>query len=234
MEMKTGVRPIQVVVWSGLLLIIFIIVAAFVAEQRQGNKGGAVASGFPVYADVVDFSVTNQFGQVITKESLKGKLWVANIIFTRCPGPCAHMTRQMVALQKAVPADWPVQFISLTTDPDFDNPKVLGKYADKFGADQQRWWFLTGTKRDMVDLAVKGLLLTTLDKPERDRELPEDLFIHSTISVLVDGQGRVRKTLETLPPDNEEGEELAVTYKQDSVKRMREAIEILLKEGTTK
>lgn len=230
--MKSGVRPIQFVVWSGLLLIIFVIIAAFVVEQRR--VGESVDSGFLVYGDVPQFSVTNQFGEVVTKESLKGKLWVANIIFTRCPGPCAQMTRQMVALQKAVPADWPVQFVSLTTDPEFDNPAVLSKYATKFGADQKRWWFLTGTKRSMVDLAVKGLMLTTLDKPENQRELPEDMFIHSTISVLVDGQGRVRKTLETLPPDNEEGEELAVTYKEDSVKRMREAIEQLLKEGTTK
>jgi len=232
--MKSGVRPIQFVVWSGLLLIIFIIVAAFVAEQRQGGGSGALASGFPIYGNVPEFSVTNQFGQVITKDSLKGKVWVANIIFSRCPGPCAQMTRQMVALQKTIPADWPVQFVSLTTDPEFDNPAILGKYATKFGADQKRWWFLTGTKRAMVDLAVKGLMLTTLDKPEGERDLPEDLFIHSTISVLVDGQGRVRKTLETLPPDSEEGEELAVTYKEDSVKRMRAAIEQLLKEGTTK
>ncbi len=216
------------------MLIILIIVAAFVAEQRRGGGVEIQASGFPVYGNVPEFSVTNQFGEVVTKESLAGKLWVANIIFTRCPGPCAQMTRQMAALQKAVPADWPVQFISLTTDPEFDNPAILSKYATKFGADQKRWWFLTGTKRSMVDLAVKGLMLTTIDKPEEQRDLPEDLFIHSSISVLVDGQGRVRKTLEALPPDSEEGEELAVTYKEDSVKRMKDAIEQLLKEGTTK
>ncbi|HEY1171167.1 MAG TPA: SCO family protein [Verrucomicrobiae bacterium] len=230
--MKQGIRPIQFVVWSGLALIILVIIAAFIAEQRGKTK--QTASSFPNYGDVTPFSVTNQFGNVVTKESLKGKLWVANIIFTRCPGPCAEMTRQMAELQKVIPADWPVQFISLTTDPEFDSPPVMAKYADKFGADQKRWWFLTGTKKDMVTLAVGGLKLTTIEKPEGQRDIPEDLFIHSSISVLVDGQGRVRKTLEVLPPDSEEGEEQATVYKQESVKRMKETIEQLLKEGTTK
>lgn len=230
--MKQGVRPIQFVVWSGLVLIILFIVAAFVAEQRERSRSASIK--FPVYGEVTDFSVTNQLGQTVTKESLKGKLWVANIIFTRCPGPCAQMTRQMAELQKLVPADWPVQFISLTTDPEFDSPQILGEYGKKFGADPQRWWLLTGTKRDMVNLAVQGLKLTTIEKPEGQRDIPEDLFIHSSISVLVDGQGRVRKTLEVLPPDTEVGEEQVAAFKRESVQRMREAIEQLLKEGTTK
>lgn len=230
--MKQGVRPIQFVVWSGLVLIILVIVAAFVAEQS--SKGRPTPSGFPDYGEVAAFSVTNQHGNVVTRSSLAGKLWVANIIFTRCPGPCAQMTLQMAALQKAIPADWPVQFISLTTDPEFDNPKILSEYGKKFGADSNRWWFLTGTKKDMVDLAVQGLKLTTVEKPEGQRDLPEDLFIHSSISVLVDGQGRIRKTLAVLPPDTEVVEEQIATFKQESVKQMREAIEQLLKEGTTK
>ncbi len=225
-------RPIQFVVWSGLVLIILVIIAAFVAEQRQGSR--AAASGFPVYGDVVEFSVTNQLGQVVTKANLKGKLWVANIIFSRCPGPCAQMTHQMAELQKAVPSDWPVQFITLTTDPEYDSPQVLRKYAERFGADTHRWSFLTGNKKEILRLAVKGLMLTAEEKPEAQRELPDDLFIHSSISVLVDGQGRVRKTLQVLPPDSVEEDAQIATFKQDSVKEMRAAIEQLLKEGTTK
>ncbi|MCD6051199.1 MAG: Cu2+-binding oxygen sensor (SCO1/SenC/PrrC family) [Verrucomicrobia bacterium] len=230
--MKPGVRPIQFVVWSGLVLIILVIVAAFVVEQRKVSR--TTASGFPVYGDVVDFSVTNQLGQVVTKANLKGKLWVANIIFSRCPGPCAQMTHQMAELQKTVPADWPVQFITLTTDPEFDSPSVLRKYGERFGADPQRWWFLTGTKKEILRLAVQGLMLTAEEKPEGQRELPDDLFIHSSISVLVDGQGRVRKTLQVLPPDSVEEDAQIAAFKQDSVKEMRAAMEQLLKEGTTK
>ena len=210
-------------------MIILFIVAAFVAEQRGKSKQTSIE--LPIYGDVTSFSVTNQLGQLVTKESLKGKVWVANIIFTRCPGPCAQMTRQMAELQKAVAADLPVQFISLTTDPEFDNPQILAEYGKKFGADARRWWFLTGTKRDMINLAVQGLKLTTIEKPEGQRDIPEDLFIHSAISVLVDGQGRGRKTFEVLPPETEVSEEQVTAYKQEKVQQIRQAIEQLLKEG---
>jgi protein SCO1/2 len=204
-----------------------------VVEEREKARSPQPAV-LPVYANVTPFSVTNQLGNVVTKESLKGKIWMANIIFTRCPGPCAQMTAQMAELQKAVPKEWPVQFVSLTTDPEFDQPKVMAKYADRFKADSSRWWFVTGTKRDMVDLAVKGLLLTTVDKPEGQRDIPEDLFIHSTISVLVDGQGRIRKTFQALPPDAEENEQKAAAYKQGVIVEMRDAIAQLLKEKPSK
>lgn len=232
--MKQGLRPIQFVVWSGLVLIIVVIVAAFVVEQRGKSKAVPAVPSFPIYGKVTPFSVTNQLGKVITLESLKGKVWLANIIFTRCPGPCAQMTAQMAELQKVVPPDWPVQFVSLTTDPEFDEPKVLAKYADRFKADGSRWWFVTGTKRDMVDLAVKGLMLTTVDKPEGQRDIPEDLFIHSTISVLVDKEGRVRKTFQVLPTEEEDNEQKAAQYKLDIIKEMRAALEQLIKEKPSK
>jgi len=232
--MKQGSRPIQFVVWSGLALIIVIILAAFVAEQRNKAKSSIALQNFPVYGKVTPFSVTNQLGKVITKESLKGKVWLGNIIFTRCPGPCAQMTAQMAELQKVVPKDWPVQFVSLTTDPEFDEPKVLAKYAERFKADSSRWWFVTATKRDMVDLAVKGLMLTTVDKPEGQRDIPEDLFIHSTISVLVDKEGQIRKTFQVLPPDSEDTEQKAAQYKQDIIKEMRAALEQLINEKPSK
>jgi protein SCO1 len=118
--------------------------------------------------------------------------WLADIIFTRCPGPCARMTQRLRDLQAALPADPRVKLVSLTTDPAFDTPEVLAKYGQRFGADPARWWFLTGDKREIVKLAVEGLKLTTLDKEEAKRESPNDLFIHSTNLILVDQQGRLR------------------------------------------
>ncbi len=232
--MKQGLRPIQFVVWSGLVVIICVIVGAYVVEQRNKPSQTGATQKLPIYGNVTTFSVTNHLGKVVTKESLKGKVWMGNIIFSRCPGPCAQMTAQMAELQKAVPKDWPVQFVSLTTDPEFDEPKILAKYAEKFKADSARWWFVTGTKRDMVDLAVKGLLLTTVDKPEGQRDIPEDLFIHSTISVLVDREGRIRKTFQVLPSDAEENEQKAAQYKQEIIQEMKSAIEQLINEKPSK
>jgi protein SCO1/2 len=111
------------------------------------------------------------------------------------------MTRQMAELQAAVPARDPVAFVSLTTDPDFDTPPVLKAYAERYQADPARWRFLTGSKEQIARLAMEGLRLTALEQKPELRTAPEDLFIHSTVFVLVDRRGRLRGVFETGGPD---------------------------------
>ena len=150
----------------------------------------------PVLFEVPDFALTNQQGQVVTRSNLLGHVWVADIIFTRCAGPCPAMTRRLSELQSALPLEQSARLVTLTTDPKHDTPEVMNAYARKFGAEPSRWHFLTGTKAQIVGLAADGLKLTTLEKAPGQRETPEDLFIHSTILVLVDQRGRVRGTFE--------------------------------------
>jgi len=107
------------------------------------------------------------------------------------------MTRQMKDLQQALPAASRTLLVSLTTDAEFDTPPVLKAYAEKFGADSTRWMFLTGDKRQVASLAIDSLKLTALEKKPEERLAPEDLFVHSTIFVVVDKQGRLRGVFET-------------------------------------
>jgi protein SCO1/2 len=132
---------------------------------------------------------------------LRGKVWVADIIFTRCAGPCPIMTRHMADLQAALPADSPVELVTLTTDPEFDTPPVMKNYAQRFGANLDRWMFLTGTKKEIANLAAVGLKLSAVEIKPEDRTAPEDLFIHSTIFVVVDKQARLRGVYQTTGPD---------------------------------
>jgi cytochrome oxidase Cu insertion factor (SCO1/SenC/PrrC family) len=106
------------------------------------------------------------------------------------------MTRQMKELQDALPAASAPRLVSLTTDADFDTPPVLQKYAERFGA-RAHWLFLTGDKRAIANLAIDSLKLTALEKPAAERTSPEDLFVHSTIFILVDKQARLRGVFET-------------------------------------
>ena len=82
-------------------------------------------------------------------------------------------------------------------DPEFDTPAVLKAYSRRFGADNNRWLFLTGTKQQLMNLATDSLKLTAIEKQPADRETPADLFIHSTIFVIVDKQSRLRGVFET-------------------------------------
>ncbi len=187
----------QWMIWFGLATTVVLLLLTLTSVNLQRRA----ASDLPVIGAVANFALTNQDGQVVTLQDLRGKVWVADIIFTRCPGPCLKMTRQMKELQEALGADAGVKLISLTTDPVFDTPSILKQYAQRFNANPAHWSFLTGTPQQIAALAIDSLKLTAIEKKPEERVTPEDLFIHSTIFVLVDRQGRLRGVFETTGDD---------------------------------
>jgi protein SCO1 len=191
---QTTERPFRTI-WIGVALIILIVAGSVVLQRLKPHT--PEAAPLPIIGSIAPFSLTNQNGVVTTLDDLRGKVWLADIIFTRCPGPCARMTRQMASVQTALSKDSQAKLVSLTTDPEFDSPDVLKKYADKFGADPSRWQFLTGPKLGIAALAGDSLKLTALEKKPEERTSADDLFIHSTIFVLVDKQARLRGAFET-------------------------------------
>ena len=207
--MNTPRREIEWLVWGALALTSLTIAVAFVWSRWNG--AGVSSVQLPVInASLPDVSLTNQVGEVFTPSSLRGQVWVADVIFTRCAGPCPEMTRKMSQLQAAFPAPAPVRFVTLSTDPEFDSPGVLKRYAERFGAQPGRWQFLTGAKKEIARLTVEGLKLTALEKKGAEQETPEDLFIHSTLFVMVDRQGRLRAVVETGEPGWKESVQAAI------------------------
>ena len=187
-------RQVQWPVWSGLGLIVLTVLAAVALAWLRFHR--AEAKPLPVVGPIADFSLTNQNGRTFSLANFRGRVWVADIIFTRCPGPCLKMTRQMRDLQDALPPGSQAKLVSLTTDADYDTPQVLKAYAERFGADQERWVFLTGTKQEIAKLAIDSLKLTAIAKKPEERQSPQDLFVHSTIFVVADKQARLRGVFE--------------------------------------
>lgn len=188
-------RPVLGSVWIGLGLTLAVLLGALVLYRQSMPRA---ATPLPVLGSVPDFVLTNHLGQTVTLADLRGSVWVADIIFTRCAGPCPQMTRQMAAVQQALPARSTARLITLTTDPEYDTPPVLKAYAERYGARPERWWFLAGTKAEIARLAIDGLKLVAVEKPPAERADPADLFIHSTIFVVVDKQARLRGVFETV------------------------------------
>jgi protein SCO1/2 len=194
--MQRPSKTTERVVWGVLALIVIGITVAFIRERWSGPA----ARPLPVLFPVSPFRLTNQLGQPVATDDLRGQVWVADIIFTACPGPCPRMTALMAELQAGADRAWPVRFISLTTDPERDTPSVLGRYGARYGADPSRWYFLTGTKPQIKQAAVDSLKFTSLEKDPAQRESADDLFVHSTIFVVVDKAGRVRAVFEMNAP----------------------------------
>ncbi|HXT12210.1 MAG TPA: SCO family protein [Candidatus Angelobacter sp.] len=184
--------------WTiGIGFVLLALVAGLAFWFARVEARTADQPPLPVYAQVADFSLTNQDGGVVSLNDLQGRVWIADIIFTRCPGPCIRMTHQMKELQDALPKDDSTRLITLTTDPDYDTPAVLKRYAERNGADASRWLFLTGTKKQVNHLAVDSLKLSAVEKTPEERVTPEDLWVHSTIFVLVDKHGQLRAICQT-------------------------------------
>jgi len=179
----------------GLLLLILTVSVAIVYARARSEAESREA--LPIYGQVADFSLTNQNDAAVSLADLRGHVWIADIIFTRCPGPCLRMTRQMKELQDALPKDAQTKLVSLTTDPDYDTPAILKKYAERAGADLNRWNFLTGTKLQIANLATGSLKLSAVEKKLDERATPEDLWVHSTIFVIVDKHAQLRGVFQT-------------------------------------
>ncbi len=221
-----------------LLAVPYALVKTGVWKSTVSDASGASSAlpmrdpdELPVIQKLADFSMTNQLGETVCRADLLGQVWVADVIFTRCPGPCAMMTTRMADLQTTIPEQWPVKFVSLTADTLYDTPQVLRSYAETYHADAQRWNFLHSTKPAIVDLAVKNLKLIVLDK-EQEQQSANDLFIHSTTLALVDKHGRLRGSFESIPMIVPEDAELAPVDDWEATlkPRLLRAIEQLIAE----
>jgi len=182
--------------WIGLILILVMLCLAYALSLMELGRLHRSPPP-PVLGSVADFALLNQDARAVTLADLSNHVWVADIIFTRCAGSCPIMSGQMKSLQDALPATSNAKLVTLTTDPDFDTPPVLKKYSERFGADSNRWMFLTGTKMEIGKLAANGLKLSAVPIKPEEQKNPADLFIHSTTFVIVDKQARLRGLFET-------------------------------------
>jgi protein SCO1 len=182
-------------IWAGLVLVALTLLVIVVFAGLTLRRGAA--QPLPVYGQIADFTLTNQNAHAVSLADLRGKVWVADIIFTRCAGPCPVMTRHMKELQEALPTGSQTKLVTLTTDPEFDTPSVLKAYGERFGANTNRWIFLTGTKPQIGRLAIDSLKLSAVEKKPEERDSDRDLFVHSTIFVVVDRQAQLRGVFET-------------------------------------
>jgi protein SCO1/2 len=147
-----------------------------------------------VFHTIPAFQLTNEQGKSFSSESLRGKIYVANFFFTRCGTICPKITSQVSRASDTFARDEDIQFISISVDPKFDTPDKLASYAKRFDADTSRWTFLTGEKKIIYPLILKGYHVPLADASEYDQAIknPDETFIHSERLVLVDKSGVIR------------------------------------------
>jgi protein SCO1/2 len=181
--MGTGQKIFTTVLWAVTVLMMLVLVGAGLWIKRHPPAEPVPVSVASHSWDAPAFALTDQNDNAVTNDALRGEVWIADFIFTHCAGPCPKMTAMMAELQSKI--DRPdVKFVSFSVDPERDTPAVLKEYAARYGADPKRWHFLTGTTKQMTDVA-DGMKVAAEKNPDQS-------ITHGTYFFLVDRAGKVR------------------------------------------
>ena len=190
---------------SLVLLMVVLVPIAYYFNKPSEEKKLDVLSPMDVNAEMVDSELRNigrghyiqdfeffdQKNQRFQSSSIKDKIWVVEYFFATCKGICPIMNAQMQRVQSAHEKDTNVVILSFTVDPDQDTPEALGLYADEHGAIARKWFFLTGEKSMLYELARKSFFLLKPAEAKNQGDAGGD-FIHTNNFVLIDRDKQIR------------------------------------------
>lgn len=213
-------RPWRLLALSAVALGLALIGGVLAALWRQPEPlptEGTVES-LGDYGPVPDFRLAERRGRSLTLADLRGKVWLANFIYTECTETCPLQSAQVQRLQEDFLWASDLRFVSISVDPGHDTPEVLRRYAQRYGADPDRWLFLTGPKPAIVALARDGFKLGVSEATPAARTSSRPglfgpdpavashgssgLIMHSSRFVLVDRRARIRAYHRTDDPDS--------------------------------
>lgn len=140
-----------------------------------------------IYHTMGDFSFIGHDSSLVTQELVRNKIYITDFFFTTCKTICPRMSNQLMRVQNAFKDDDNILIISHTVDPEHDTPGVLAQYAKKHNAIKGKWFFVTGNKKQLYDMARNSYFITAMEGDGG----PDD-FIHSEQFVLVDKDKRIR------------------------------------------
>jgi protein SCO1 len=170
-------------VWKATLIAIPIVTLGLLLWLQQLEVNANRQRTVSLYGSVPEFQLINQNGKNFGSSDLRGKIWIADFIYTTCPGPCPMISNRMSELQKPLERT-DVHLVSFTVDPSKDTPEVLRTYAERLQAQPGRWDFLTGAQSTIYNLSRNGFKLAVGE----EKGVP----IHSTRMILVDRHGAIR------------------------------------------
>lgn len=167
------------------------------------------------YPEVPDFSLTDQDSMMVTPQTFRGKIYVADFIFLSCPTICPKMNANMLAVYQHFKGEDRVNFLSHTIDPKHDTIPRLKAYANSLSVTDRKWRFVTGDQDTIFRLAEKGYYVSAV----KDSTDPVN-YIHSGGMLLIDAQRHIRGVYDGTS--------------KDAMQRLTTDIQTLLKEEPRK
>lgn len=157
------------------------IIGLFTIDQATQSR----INNLPLITEIPSFQLENFDGTSFTEQNLDNQITVASFIFTQCEGACPIMSENMGLLQKRFAESNELQFVSITTDPDYDSKDILKEFSSKY-SNKNNWFFLRGNIDEVVELSQDGFFLSASLLP----------LGHSTRLILIDKDRNIRKYYE--------------------------------------
>ena len=156
-------------------IAIFLVITFFVKDSQPSQQ-------LPKIGSIPQFEFIDSDGNTVTLDNLKGKVWVADFIFTTCTMACPMMTGNMNLVHKKFKKNDDVRLVSISVYPEYDTPDVLKEYASQYDADTEKWLFLTGDESSVKNIIKDGFKIGDF----------EEIIFHSEKFALVDKNGTIR------------------------------------------
>ena len=186
---------------------IYVAVAIFLAITYI-YKNTNEQDSLPVIGGIPNFEFVDSEGRDVGLSTLKGKVWVADFIFTTCTMACPIMTGNMNIIHKKYKKNDDLRLVSISVYPEYDTPEVLKKYASQYEANTDTWHFLTGNESTVKEVIKDGFKIGDY----------EDIIFHSEKFALVDRNGMIRAYYNGM--------------KSEDMKKLKEDINNLLKQDS--
>jgi cytochrome oxidase Cu insertion factor (SCO1/SenC/PrrC family) len=164
-------------------------------DPRLAGWQQKTLEGLNRYGAVPDFVLLERSGKSIRLADLRGVIWIADFIYTTCTDTCPLQSAEMAKLQEQFAAS-ATKFVSISVDPGKDTPQLLSLYADRYGADSQRWLFLTGDKAQIIQLVQEGFRLSAASAGGSG-----EVILHSPRFVLIDKETQIRGYYDSRDPE---------------------------------
>jgi protein SCO1/2 len=186
-----------------LLLIVVLIIGLVVGRQvfLVGNQEPIPApelTDFNTYVydqprQLAEFTLMDENGETVTRESLRGRWTFAFVGYTNCPDICPVAMANLRKTDKLLSNELPQpDYLLVTADPEHDTPEKLQAYTDFYG---EHFHGLTG------DLDTLRALAKSLNAVFVHREVDGDLLVdHSGHFALLNPDGELAAVIQ--PPHN--------------------------------
>ena len=161
-------KTVEIFLRKSLVISLFASLTACQSEDKVSSIPYYNSPDFsPQFLDKVEakgrikhhidhFYLKDHHGKTFSQDHVKGKIHLAQFIFTRCGNICPEMISQMKIVAKKFSSNPQVEMLSYSVTPWIDDVPTLKKFAEEKKIDAPNWHLLTGSKSVIYNLARKS------------------------------------------------------------------------------